>query len=113
MWEKTTEDSKHLYPVQFSTDGVLLITTTCCSEDQYMIIFRASDGSLLRALTYPNSNGKYDLSTRNMVLGGIDGSGFYNAYLNVKHANLQTTPRYFIGYYTFGIQFTIYTDTCD
>ena len=55
MWEKTQNDFKHLYPVQFSTDGVLLITTTCCSGDQYMLIFRASDGSLLRALTYPNS----------------------------------------------------------
>jgi hypothetical protein len=75
VWEKTPTDFKHLYLVQFSTDGVLVITTTCCSYDQYILIFRTSDGALLRAVIYPNSEGAYDLNTRNMVLTGIDGSG--------------------------------------
>jgi hypothetical protein len=75
VWEKTPTDFKHLYPVQFSTDGVLVITTTCCSYDQYILIFRATDGALLRAVIYTNSEGVYDLNTRNMVLTGIDGSG--------------------------------------
>ena len=38
-WGKTQKDFKHLYPVQFSTDGALLVTTTCCSGNQYLLIF--------------------------------------------------------------------------
>ena len=32
-WSKTMSSHKHLYPVEFSTDGELLVTTTCCVND--------------------------------------------------------------------------------
>ncbi len=31
VWGKTNNNFKHLYPVEFSTDGSLVVTTTCCS----------------------------------------------------------------------------------
>ena len=33
VWSKTMSSHKHLYPVEFSTDGELLVTTTCCVND--------------------------------------------------------------------------------
>ena len=73
-----------MYAVQFSTDGALLVATTCCVSDQYLLIFKSSDGSLLRAAIYPYSEGVYDLSTRNLVMTGDDINGDYNIWLNVK-----------------------------
>jgi hypothetical protein len=105
-WGKTQLDFKHFYPVQFSTDGVLLVTTTCCSGNQYLLIFQASDGALLRAATYPDSVGTYDLSTRNMVMVGVDANGCYNVWLNVKQSTFPVSSAY-TGYYLFSAKFTI------
>ena len=87
-WGKTLADYKQLYAVQFSTDGELLVTTTCCTDNQYLLIFKLSDGSLLRAATYPDSDGAYDLTTRNLVMTGLDPNGNYNVWLNVKKGTL-------------------------
>ena len=100
VWGKTPKDNKHLYPVQFSTDGLLLITTTCCSGNQYLLIFQASDGALLRAATYPDSSGTYDVSTRNMVMAGVDANGYYHVWLNVKQPTIPASSLY-SGYYLF------------
>ena len=51
-WAKTF-NWKHLYPVEFSPDGEIIVTTTCCSIDQFMIIMRESDGSIIQAAIYP------------------------------------------------------------
>ncbi len=55
LWVKTQSSYKHLYTSKFSTDGQLVITTTCCLSNQFFSIYRASDGVLLKAANYPLS----------------------------------------------------------
>jgi hypothetical protein len=64
------------------------------------LIFKASEGSLLRAATYPDSSGTYDVTTRNMVLAGVDANGYYNVWLNVKQQTIPASSLY-LGYYLF------------
>jgi hypothetical protein len=60
-----------------------VVTTTCCSNDQFMIIMRESDGYILKAAKYPESDGTYDVRTRNMVLAGPNSANEYQVTINV------------------------------
>lgn len=79
------------------------MATTCCTLDEHLLLFRASDGSLLSVSSYPNSENGIDKFIRTFAFFGVDKNGFYQVILDSR----QKEASVFVGYYIFSARFTI------
>ena len=76
IWIKTVSLISYMQAVTFSADGMLVMTHTSGSTANFMFIFSALDGTLVKSFSYYTPYSYYPLNQRNILLGSPVGGTY-------------------------------------